>query len=262
MDFEDVLKTAIERCDYLNHLSGTPARPRDLVDELEDSRATVHRATDELAEQGLIEQRADGSWTITQKGTLVHRTIDDAEAIVDGLERGDALLGDLPETVDVPPAVFSQSRFGIPTPPSPTSPLERTVEKFRRADRIRGVAMGDTVPELAETIHERAAVEGELAVEYVLSTDLFEWYREDSPEKLSTVLSSSSVEVLVHDSVPLGLTVWEIDGEWEMQLITYDDDGTYSGNVLSRHPVAVDWAHETVTKFQEEARVAPEPTIR
>lgn len=262
MDFERVLETSIERRKYLTYLSETSARPRDLVDELGDSRATVHRATDELEEDGLIEQRGDGSWEITEKGRLVHRTIDDAEEIIDGLDRGSELLDDLPETVAVPPAVFSRCTLGIPSPPSPTSPLKRSLEKFRRADRIRGIALGDTVPELAETVYERGAVEGELEVEYVLSSDLFEWYREDSPDMLSGVLSSSNVEVLVHDAVPIGLTVWEIDGEWEMQLITYDDDGTYSGNVVSEHPVAVDWAHETVTEFQEEARPVPDPRPR
>lgn len=257
MDPESIIKLTLDRRKYLNYLSENAARPRDLVDELGDSRATVHRATDELAEHGLID-RDGGAWNLTKKGRLVHGSLSNCEEILDGIERGDELLDDLPEEIDVPPAVFSQSRFGIPNPPSPTSPLEESVDRFERADRIRGIALGDTVRELAETVYERGVIEGSVEVEYVLSSELFEWYREDSPEMLSEVFSSPDVELWVHESIPVGLAVWEIDGEWEMQLITYGDDGTYSGNVVSSHPAAVEWAHETITKYQEEAQPASE----
>lgn len=257
MDPETIIKVTLDRRKYLSYLSRHSARPRDLVDELGDSRATVHRATDELAEYGLID-RDSGAWQLTKKGRLICESIRNCENILDGIERGSELLDDLPEEIDVPPAVFSQADFGIPHPPSPTHPLEESVDKFERADRIRGIALGDTVRELAETVYRRGAVEGSVEVEYVLSSDLFEWYNEDSPEMLSEVLSSSNVELQIHDSIPIGLAVWEMDGECEMQLIAYGDDGTYSGNVVSSHPTAVEWAHETITKFQEEAQPATE----
>jgi len=258
MDFEVIIDLALTRRRYLNHLSQNSARPRDLVEELGDSRATVHRATGELAEHGLI-GRDGGAWRLTEKGRLVHETITNSKEILHGIEQGQELLAELPDEIDVPPAAFSQSSFGVPNPPSPTCPLERSIEKFEQADQIRGIALGDTVPEIAETVYQRGVLEGSVEVEYVLSSHLLEWYQEDRPGMLSAVLSSSNVEVRIHDSIPMGLAAWEIDSGWEMQLITYADDGTYSGNIISSHPTAIEWAQKTITKYQAEAQAVPVP---
>lgn len=254
MDDEAIIKLVLDREPYLSYLSQRPAKPRDLVDTLGDSRATVHRATDELSEHGLIKRGDHGKWRLTPKGDLVYGTVDNTRDIVDGIEEGSELLDDLPSELDIPPAVFSEAYLGVPSPPSPTYPLERSVEKFRQADRIRGIARGDTIPELAEVVYERGAADDDLEVEYVLSSDLFEWYRERKSGKLSAVLSSENLEISVHHSAPVGVAVWDIDNDAEMQIVMYSDDGTFSGNIVSSHPVAVEWAHGLVSRYQREAR--------
>lgn len=242
----DVLERRREMLERLR----SPADKRELVRELECSRATVDRAIRRLEGMEWID-RVDGGWQLTHAGrTILDRYLRFIDAFGDVLA-GTEALPSLPPDAGVAPAMLEGARVetgpesggdagGLPTP------LRRRIET---ADRIRLAAPDETAATLLSSCRELSSG----PVEAVVEPDALDRLPDRTPELARWLAAADRASAFAAETHPYALVLVE-DGEttW-VSVVSHRVDGTVEGVVSNDRESAVEWA---VERYRAIRRVA------
>ena len=223
------LAASEHRVAALDVLGESPASPAQLREELDVSRATVHRILDSFEEFGWVRRGEDG-YRATAAGRIVRQRFDDLRetvAAVDSLSEFLAafeLAHDLPLPLDEYDVVAS-------TPTDPHAATEHFVGTIPTdADRLRAL-----LPTVVPTFNRACEplVEAGTSIHLVLSQSAAETSRESYPEDFEQALALDSLSLSISpETFTFSLSVFDEtvflgghdDGHLRVCLRSTDDD--------------------------------------
>lgn len=183
-----------------------PARPSELRDELEVSRATVHRNLAALGDRGWVHQDSDG-YHATTAGLLVHERFEAFRADLDTVDRFEPLLQEIPAAGVPPLEVLGTADLVTAAQDKPHAPVMRYVEELTAADTDFVHRLSPVRSEMFDFGHEQL-LEAGVDTDLLLPVDVLEAQREDAGEAFEETLSLEGFRLYALEDDPgFGLTV-------------------------------------------------------
>ncbi|PSQ56986.1 hypothetical protein BRD18_08050 [Halobacteriales archaeon SW_7_71_33] len=240
------------RADFLAYLAEEPAEKRDLIDELDHSRSTVDRATNDLQEADLV-RYTGGAYETTAVGVVAleqYRThIDRSGDVRAAREALDPLSPE--ECLD--PAMVVDASVTVVDGPRPYGALEPLRSALAGATRIRALLPDIADSRLVDAYRERA-VDG-ADVELVFGPDLRKGLARQFPGTCRATARAEHCTVYEAPVPPFGVVVTEEDGVASVSVVVYTDCGSVHALLHVGTRDAVGWAenvHESVVAEAED----------
>lgn len=238
------------RTKFLDELAATRREKRELVERLDVSRSTVDRALRELEMVGLVEQ-SDGTFGATATGRLAVEEYDRFANVLDDVASARRLLGTLPPDVDIDVALVEDAEVLLSDGPAPHSPLLSVEENVSEASAGWGFSRAVTQPRFIDLFYERTTA-GDLAFEMIYERAVLEHVLSTYPAKFAEMVEDGEFRVLVVESLPFGMGLFELDDRSEVDVIVYDDR-ELTGVVRNDASGAVEWARARYERVRERA---------
>ncbi len=233
----DLLGTLIRHTPALEALREGPKDRRELEAALDVSRATSHRMTRWLAEQGYVE-KADGRFRLTGHGEMIAdetlrfeanvRTARELEPLLD------VICEDHQEFVLEP---FVDATVTVATPEDPYSPVERFLSLAGASETFRGFNTTHMAPLAIGQFHEQVFEATDTEIIYLPGA--VEKLVESYPDAATEAVESGHLTLRTRDDLPYGLALFDdrvgiggYDAETGQMRVFVDTDG----------PIARQWA--------------------
>jgi len=239
-----------DRLHLLERLRESPGDPRDLADDLDQSRRSIQRNLGAFADRGWA-RKANGAYHLTTKGEVVARTHRDYVDALDTIDEHGPLYEHLPADAAPPPDLLADATVVAADPDHPQAPVSHYVSVVESVDtdRFRMIA-----PVLSRIFHDTLAkrVLDGVAIDLVLDDETVRAARERNPAEFATVLSVPRFRLFRHpDTVSFGLTLAD-----ERVLLLAYDDGQVVACADSRAEAFRSWAASVFARYRDGA----EPT--
>jgi predicted transcriptional regulator len=244
----ELLLEPLKRVQALERLLEGPATRGELQDELDVSRATLHRVATFLEDEEMAEEADDGL-SLTTVGHEVANAAVEYEERVGTARQLAPLLNEFDlEALPVPldPEVLSDADVVRPKPGQPGRPAQQVVDAVDGAERIRGLAPV-VIPIYVEAYH-REILDG-TEVELVFAPDVIEGLEETYIDKFGEALETGRLDVSVTEEVPLGLYITPE----KVGIAGYDADDVLQIVVESRSEAVREWAEAVFEAYRVEA---------
>ncbi|MCT9095193.1 winged helix-turn-helix domain-containing protein [Haloarchaeobius sp. HME9146] len=242
----DDLVAVVRHREVLEALLSGPLDRRDIEAELDVSRATSHRFTRWLAEEGLA-VREDDHFRLTGKGQVY------AEQLVTfdrNLRAGsslapllDVICEDHQEFVVGP---FADATVTTATPADPYRPVARFVSLLERTETFRGFNTTHMAPPGLASVYEHLfdGVETEILYLPTVVENLFEAY----PDRAREAIDAGHLTLRTRDALPYGLAIFDD----RVAIGGYDDEtGTMRVFVDTDSAIARGWAERVFETYRE-----------
>lgn len=188
MDVDAQIELVSQRGEFLEVLIDDQLRKRDLVDELDTSRATVNRAISDLEAAGLVERGSEGH-TATLAGRLAleryRAYVRESTAVLTASDVLAPLSPDCALDVDA----IAGGDAHVAAEPVPYRPRELVHDSIARADAYRAVLPALAAPRHLRLCYEHVITEENPAA-LVVSPDLFETLRAEFPRQLPAMAAT------------------------------------------------------------------------
>ena len=252
------LSRSVNRVRILRVLVSAPASARELRDETGTSKTTCNRILNEFVERSWARQTHDGSYEATPQAEhiavqfrpfvesmAVIRAFGDDAAVVPVDELGWGPDSELTLSLHH----FADATVKRKRPQQQGVGRDNLAEAFRTTATLHSVSDGAPPRVVGEVLQDRAD-RGDLSGLVVVTTDLFEYLRDDhdGPPDWADLMESG-VEVCHYDgATPNNLTVTdEATFIWGKT-----NDGTH-GVVISRNDAVRVWGIDVIERYQNRA---------
>ncbi|MBX0294476.1 helix-turn-helix transcriptional regulator [Haloarcula nitratireducens] len=245
-DAAQFLADSPDRLALLERLRETPGSPRDLADELDQSRRSVQRNLAAFADRGWAEKR-DGDYRLTTTGLLVtrrHREYVDALAAIGD---NDDLYAHLPADVAPEPDLLANATLVVAETDQPQAPVSHYVSTVESAETSRVRMISPVLSRLFHDAHAELVVSG-VETELVLDGATIDRAREKNPAEFATVVGVPPF-TLYHspDPISFGLTLTDD----RVLLLAYDDSGQLHACADGTDPEFYAWATDCFERRRE-----------
>jgi predicted transcriptional regulator len=241
----DELVDVIRHRELLEVLVEEPLDRRDLQERLGVSRATSHRFTRWLQDNGIAE-RIDGRYRLTGKGATYadevlrfERNLRTATALSPLL---DAICDYHQEFVVTP---FADATVTTATPEDPHRPVARFVALLRESSTFRGFNTTHMVPPAFADVYDHL-FDG-IETELIYLPDVVDSLVEQYPDRLRTAIDAGHLELRTRETLPYGLALF--DGR--VGIAGYDEEtGTMRVFVDSESAIARAWSERVFETYR------------
>lgn len=244
----DLLGDIVRHRPVLEALRTEPLDRREIEDRLDVSRATSHRFTRWLDEQGFVE-KVDGRFQLTGRGEAVADEVLRFEANVRTVHRLAPLLNiiceDHQEFVLEP---FVDAHVTLAEPDDPYQPVERFISLLSESETFRGFNTTHMAPLVLGGFHDQIFEQTDTEIVYHphIVEKLFETY----PERAHEAIDRGHLALRTRDDLPYGLAIFDecvgIGGYDEatglMQVFVNTDD-----------PIACEWADRVYASIRADS---------
>lgn len=227
---------------------GGVADRRELEQQLNVSKSTVHRFTRSLREHGLIE-RSNGTFVLTTLGEVSIKEITAFETSIETAWRLAPVLEVLSAAdVDIDVAAFADATVTVAEPGNPYRPVNRFMSLVSETDRLRGLDPTSINPLHLDEIYERI-VTG-MKTDVVFRPAVAEELLVSNPDRARTAFESGNLTIRTYTDLPFGLTLCDD----QIGIGIYGDElGLLRMYVDTDAPAACEWAEEVYTDFRDKA---------
>ena len=233
----DLLGDIVRHGPVLEALRTEPLDRREIEDRLDVSRATSHRFTQWLDEQGFVE-KVDGRFQLTGRGEAVADEVLRFEANVRTVRRLapllDTICEDHQEFVLEP---FVDAKVTLAEPDDPYQPVERFVSLLSESETFRGFNTTHMAPLVLGGFHDQIFEETDTEIVYQphIVEKLFETY----PERAREAIDRGHLALRTRDDLPYGLAIFDAC----VGIGGYDKaTGLMQVFVDTDDPIACEWA--------------------
>jgi len=244
----DLLGDIVRHGPVLEALREQPLDRREIEDCLDISRATSHRFTKWLDEQGFVE-KVDGRFHLTGHGEAVADEVLRFEANVRTAHRLapllDVICEDHQEFVVEP---FVDATVTVAEPDDPYRPVERFVALVGDSDTFRGFNTTHMAPLVLGEFHQRVFDGTDTEIIYLpnIVEKLFETY----PTQATEAVERGHLTLRTRDDLPYGLAIFDdcvgIGG--------YDErTGLMQVFVDTDSPIAREWAERVYASVRADS---------
>lgn len=247
-DGEFVLEP-VRRAGVFEELLVGPRTRSELGEQLDVSRATLHRIAQFLKDNDLARETDEGL-ELTTLGRVV------ATAVTDYVDRATEArrLSPLLNVVDPSSAavefdlsLFEDATVTLPKPGQPGRPAQRVVDIVEDAEWVRG--FGPVVIPIYVEVFHREILDG-MSTELIVAPDVVEGLERAYAEKFAEAAETGRLDMWRHDDLPFGLfitpTVVGVAG--------YDDDDVLRVVVDGEGDRLKEWAEDVFETYRDDAR--------
>jgi len=246
----DLVGLVTRRFEVLDRLDDAVVDKTTLVEELDLSRSTVHRALRELESAGLVTRSGDG-YTASASGRLAARSFREFRGSLDVLREAGTLLAALPPSAPMRIDALRGASVRLSEPPMPYRPIDEVTELIAAAAEYRVLAPAVTTPKSVDRLAE-ATLEGPLRSEVVCSDAVADYLRSSYPEVVRGA-EAAGVDLYETEELPFGLAI-VTDGDAErVAIAVYGPDGELRGTITNDTRAAVEWAATVFERYREPA---------
>ncbi|NHN59870.1 MULTISPECIES: winged helix-turn-helix domain-containing protein [Halorussus] len=243
------LVSLVKRVELLDALREEPRTAGDLERDLDASRSTVHRATERLADEGVLRKEGK-AFELTRSGRLV---ADEVVRFRDRTETACELrpfldAADLRD-VDLPLAALADAAVVSPDERHPHR-VEAAIRDRIRSSRSLRLLSGVVSPFYLREIHD-AVLDG-AAVEAVFDPQAVEVLFEEYGGLSRNAASEGDVSIEIHEDCPFELFVFED----AVGLAAHDGRGFPQQFVVSESPAVRDWAERLFERYENDSEYA------
>ncbi|RQG93334.1 helix-turn-helix transcriptional regulator [Natrarchaeobius chitinivorans] len=203
----DLLGDIVRHGPVLEALRDEPLDRREIEERLDVSRATSHRLTRWLDEQGFVE-KIDGRFQLTGPGEAVADEVLRFEANVRTVHRLspllDAVCEDHQEFVLEP---FVDANVTLAEPDDPYRPVERFLSLLGESESFRGFNTTHMAPLVLGEFHQQI-FEGDDS-EIIYLPPIVEKLFETHPERAREATESGHLTLRTRDELPYGLAIFD-----------------------------------------------------
>jgi predicted transcriptional regulator len=225
-----------------------PARPSDLRDELDVSRATVHRNLSALTDRGWVRQTDDG-YVTTTAGLLVHDHFETFRVGLETVERFQGLLEHIPADAVPPLSVLATADLVTTGPDTPHAPVMRYVEELTESETSTVYGLSPVRSEMFSHGHEQL-LEAGVDTELLLPAAVLDRERDDAGADFGDTLETTGFALYVLEGDPgFGLTV----ADDRAFLGGYGPDNQMVALAVSTADEFVAWAEERYASLRDSA---------
>lgn len=244
---EEFVDETLNRATLLNYLAEEPRRAREVAEKLGVSRSTVHRATEQLGDMGLVE-KSGNEYAVTPLGAIAADEIDCLQTRLETAHELEPFLNTVGDAdVDVPLGEFDDATVTAPQSRQAHVGVKRIIELVEESETIR-LFSSILSPLYVDAAH-REMLDG-TEIEAVFDSEVVELmatkYREEALESFRT----GRFHVLVGDDVPFELFLFDD----RMGMAAHDDSGIAHAFVESTSAGAREWAEDLYRSYADDAR--------
>ena len=240
----------VRRSDLLAELASGPADARALTESLGLSRSTVHRATNSLVEDGLVD-KTNGRFSLTGYGRTVAAETRSFTTRICAAKRLAPFLN-VAEPDEFPVQHFEEAEATYPKPRQPHFPVREIIGFMEDAEELR--ILSSVISPFYIDVAYRELVDG-TEIEVVLDEETVDIVLEEYETDVREVVDTGRLTVYRHQNAPFEMY---IDDD-RVGLAAHDDDGVAQIFVESTSDAAIDWAVDRYEGFLEDARRVPLP---
>jgi predicted transcriptional regulator len=244
----DRLGDIVRHGPVLEVLLDEPLDRREIEARLGVSRATSHRYTQWLDEQGLVE-KADGRFQLTWRGAVIAEEVLRFEANVRTAHRMTPLLDAVCEDHrDFILEPFVDATITVAEPDDPYKPIERFVALAGDSDSFRGFNTTHMAPLVLGEFHQQVfeGIDTEIIYLPHIVEKLFETY----PERAQEAVESGHLALRTRDELPYGLALFDE----RVGIGGYDDEtGLMQVFVDTDAPIAREWAERVYASVRADS---------
>lgn len=207
----ETCRQAMENLSVLRVLREGPRTPRDLRDELDISRSTVHRVTSRLQEHALV-RRCPRGYELTPLGEVA---VGEIERSVDTIETASHLVPILDAMREAETDVrfdvreFRDATVTVPTPGDPYRPVRRLsgLVQSTETTTLDGFDRTTLVSVFLDVFLERV-VDGASST-FVFPRSVVASLLDDYEEQLRRAVRTGGFDLYVREGLPLSLTLFD-----------------------------------------------------
>lgn len=244
----DLLGDIVRHGPVLEALRTEPLDRREIEDRLDVSRATSHRFTQWLDEQGFVE-KVKSRFQLTGVGEAVADEVLRFEANVHTVHRLapllDTICEDHQEFVLEP---FVDARVALAEPDDPYQPVERFLSLLSDSTTFRGFNTTHMAPLVLGEFHDQIFDETDTEIVYLphIAEKLFGTY----PERAREAIECGHLALRTRDELPYGLAIFDdrvgiggYDETTGLMLVFVDTDS----------PIAWEWADRVYASIRADS---------
>ncbi len=239
----------VKRAELLSFLRTTAADADTLERNLSASRSTIHRATQSLTTQGLVEED-DGVFELTSVGEVVAARTERFRTELDAVDRIEPFLDEIDsDAVDPPLDHLADATVERPSPGQPHVVVRCLNDLVADAESIR-MFSGVVSPVYVDIAHE--AVEEGTEIRAVFRREVVDVLFSEHGRKSREAARTGRFGVRIHDDCPFELFL----SENRVGMSAHDDRGLPVGFVETSDPAVVDWAESLFAHYWDTAEYA------
>ncbi len=244
----DLLGDIVRHGPVLEALRQEPLDRGEIEERLDVSRATSHRFTQWLDEQGFVE-KVDGRFQLTGRGEAVADEMLRFEANVRTVHRMAPLLDiiceDHQEFVVEP---FVDATVTVAKPDDPYQPVERFISLVDESNTFRGFNTTHMAPLVLGEFHQRVFDRTDTEIIYLphIVEKLFETY----PTQATQAIERDHLTLRMRDDLPYGLAIFDE----RVGIGGYDEStGMMQVFVDTESPIAREWAERVYATVRDDS---------
>ena len=242
----DVLLEVIRRAPILHTLLGGSARASEIVETVDLSRSTVHRATHSLEEYGLLE-RVDDEYRLTNLGRLLFGEVTRFER-----QSSTAFaLAPFLNTITLDGGGFPIEHFADATitrrqPRQPHVTIHRIIKLIEQSDRLH--MLSTVISPVYVDVGYREMMDG-MEIDAVFEPEVVDLMLSEYPEKAEQTIATGNFRVYAKAGLPCELFIFDS----KMGMAAHDENGNAEVLIECEDPAAVRWAESLYEKHYSRA---------
>ena len=229
------LQLLLQRKEIMKHVvSGVTDRTQ-LVNYIGDSRSTVYRALDDLAEEGLLVEKR-GNYSPTPLAEILFEEVIDLHEMSTTVNKAEAIIQSM-DGEDLVPHLFQDASVTLPTRYAPNKPFS-AVSEFASGKSTLRVLIPGFIPQVITALSDHMA---EAEVEVVVEEDSLATLERKSAVRaeLGPLIERKGIRT-TSSEIPFILLVTDRSSP-STCLVGYDN-GRILGTIETTAPKAYQWA--------------------
>lgn len=245
-DKREFLLEAIRRAPLLMYLGGGSANAGEILEGVDMSRSTVHRALDSLSELDIV-QEAGGVYELTELGRVVVEEIGRFGTRVCTASSLTQFLNSIGmEGTEIPIEYLSDATVVRREPRQPHATIHRIMELFEEADELR--MLSTVISPIYVDIGYKQMMDG-MAIEAIFESEVVDLMLSEYPEKAYETMAIGNFDIYAHDDLPFELFIFEDS----IGMAAHNGQGNAEILVESEHPAVISWAENLYERHQRDA---------
>ena len=243
---QEFLLEVVRRRPLLRSLQSGPASTADILDAVEMSRSTVHRALNSLTGHGLVEEAGD-EYRLTSVGKIVAR-----ESETFGTRTATALSLDQflnsinGQAESVPVEHFTDATVVRRKARQPHATIHRIIEFIEESERLR--MFSTVISPVYVDVGYREMMDS-TEIEAIFDEAVIDIMLAEYPEKAYETISTGNFDVYAHEGLPFELFI----ADEKVGMAAHNDNGNAEIFVECRDPAAVEWAESLYARHRSDS---------
>ena len=242
----DMLLEVVRRAPILQTLRGRSAGASEIVETVDLSRSTVHRATDSLEEYGILE-RVDEAYCLTNLGRLLFEEVHQFEKQTATTLALAPFLNTISLDGDgFPIEYFVDATIVRRKPRQPHATIHRLIKLIEQSDRLQ--MLSTVISPVYVDVGYREMMNG-MEIEAVFESEVLDLMLAEYPEKARQTIATGNFRIYAQTGVPFELFVFDS----KMGMAAHDVNGNAEVLIECEDAAAVRWAESLYEKHRSQA---------